>query len=167
MQRGVPEKPNFSSNLLIMFDPTPSAVLAPAVGTRLDRADVQWHVVAGQDDSLMRFWLTFGPTTYGFHVGADGEVLDVVAEAAGSDADMGRYGRLEVRSACDPDPPAAALGQRLVEVQDLFDVYGESAIGAMLRFEGAQMSVADWEDELRWARGPAAPWGGLECSGDR
>lgn len=153
MQRAVPGKPNFGVSVPIMFDPTPSAVLAPVVGSRLDRVDVQWHVVAGQDDSLMRFWLTFGSSTYGFHVGADREQLDVVLEAAGCDADMGRYGRLEVRSTRDPDPPAAAVGQRLVVVQDLFDAYGQSPIGARLSFEDVELSVADWEDELVWARG--------------
>ncbi len=150
-----------------MFDPTPSTVLAPAVGARLDRADVQWHVVAGQDDSLMRFWLTFGASTFGFHVGADGVELDVVPEAAGGDADMGRYGRLEVRSARNPDPPAAAIGQRLIAVENFFDGYGLSAIGARLTFERVELSVADWEDELCWAQGSAPPWAGLECSGDR
>jgi hypothetical protein len=144
-----------------MFDPIPSNVLAAVVGTRLDRVDVQWHVVAGQDDSLMRFWLTFGSSTFGFHVGADGEELDVVLEAAGTDADMGRYGRLEVRAARDPDPPASAIGQRLLAVDDLFDWYGrQSAIGARLRFEHVAMTVADWEDELCWAHGSAAPWAG-------
>jgi hypothetical protein len=150
-----------------MFDPRPSAVLASVVGARLDRVEVQWHVVAGQDDSLMRFWLTFGSSTFGFHVGADGEELDVVLEAAGSDADMGRYGRLEVRSAREPDPPAAAVGQRLVSVDDLFYRYGMSAIGARLHFERVEMSVADWEDELHWTGGPALPWPGIQCSGDR
>ena len=151
-----------------MFDPIPSNVLAPVIGARLDRVDVQWHVVAGQDDSLMRFWLTFGDSTYGFHVGADGEELDVVLEAAGTDADMGRYGRLEVRPGHDPDPPASAVGQRLVAIDDIFDGYGrERAIGARLRFEHLTMTVADWEDELCWAHGSAAPWAGLECSGDR
>ncbi len=150
-----------------MFDPRPSNVLAPVIGARLDRADVQWHVVAGQDDSLMRFWLTFGSSTYGFHVGADGEELDVVLEAGGADADMGRYGRLEVRTAREPDPPAAAVGQRLHSVVDIFDVYGVSAIGARLHFERVELSVADWEDELRWARGSGMPWAGIQCSGDR
>src|SRR5690349_17181228 len=114
---------------------TPSTILAPALGARLDRVDVQWHVVTGQDDSLMRFWLTFGSSTYGFHVGADGVELDVVVEAAGVDADMGRYGRLEVRPAHDPDPPAAALGQRLLSVDNIFHGYGTSPIGARLVFE--------------------------------
>ncbi len=137
-----------------MSDPMPSDVLAPVVGAQLQRADVQWHVVAGHDDSLMRFWLTFeGDRTYGFHVGADGAVLEVIAEAPGCDTDMGRYGRLEVRPAHAADPPAAAVGQRLVVVRDLFDVYVTSAIGARLSFENVAVSVADWDDELRWARG--------------
>jgi hypothetical protein len=142
-----------------MFDPTPSDVLAPVIGALLERADVQWHVVPGQDDSVLRFWLTFvGDRTFGFHVGADGEVLDVIAEEPGGDADMGRYGRLELRPAHAPDPPAAAVGQRLVGVQDLFDVYEQSAIGARLSFESVDVSVADWQDELHWASGdlPAA-----------
>ncbi len=144
---------------MIMFDPTPEHVLAPAIGEQLRRADVQWHVAPGHDDSLIRFWLTFEDgRTFGFHVGADGEVLDVIQEAPGIDADMGRYGRLEVRPALEPDPPAAAVGQRLRKVQNLFHGYEGSAIGARLHFETVDMSVADWEDELQWASGdlPAA-----------
>src|SRR4051794_10654868 len=98
-----------------MFGPPPSDVLASALGARLDRADVQWHVVPGQRDSLIRFWLTFaGGDTFGFHVGADGEALDVMAECRWDDEDLGGYGRLEVRPATGGDPPAAAVGQRLV-----------------------------------------------------
>jgi hypothetical protein len=153
-QRASPGIPNFAAIVTIMFDPTPEHVLAPAIGARLERVDVQWHVAAGHDDSLIRFWLTFaGVETFGFHVGADGDALDVIAEAPGVDADMGQYGRLEVRPAHDPDPPFAAIGQRLVGVQDLFDGYRRSAIGARLRFESADVSVADWEDDLRWASG--------------
>jgi len=140
-----------------MYGPPPSDVLAPVVGTRLDRADVQWHVVPGQDDSLIRFWLTFAELTFGFHVGADGEVLDVIAETCWDDEDMGRYGRLEVRPATGVDPPASAVGQRLVAVDDLFDDDLASAIGARLRFERTEVSVADWEDELHWANGDLPP----------
>jgi hypothetical protein len=144
---------------MIMFDPTPEHVLAPVIGAELCRADVQWHVAAGHEDSLIRFWLTFvGGRTFGFHVGADGEVLDVIQEELGIDADMGPYGRLEVRPALEPDPPAAAVGERLLEVQNLFPAYEGSPIGACLRFETVAVSVADWDDELRWASGdlPAA-----------
>jgi hypothetical protein len=153
-QRASAGIPNFAAIVTIMFDPTPENVLAPAIGAALERVEVQWHVAAGHDDSLIRFWLTFaGVETFGFHVGADGEVLDVIPEAPGADADMGQYGRLEVRPALAPDPPAVAVGQRLVGVQNLFDVYGESVIGARLDFESAVVSVADWEDELQWASG--------------
>ncbi|GAA0723201.1 hypothetical protein GCM10010199_31570 [Dactylosporangium roseum] len=135
----------------------PSHVLAGAVGHRLDRADVQWHVSPGQDDSLMRFWLTFGGTSYGFHVGAEDEILDVIMEDRGTDADMGVYGRLEVRRAAGPDPAAAAVGQRLVVVHDLFAGYLGKPIGARLSFETVDLSVADWEDELHWAVGDLPP----------
>jgi hypothetical protein len=142
-----------------MFGPPPSDVLASVIGARLDRADVQWHVVPGQEDSLIRFWLTFTDgNTFGFHVGADGEVLDVIAETCWDDEDMGRYGRLEVRpAATGSDPPASAVGQRLVGVDDLFDLELSSPIGARLRFERAELSVADWEDELHWADGDLPP----------
>jgi hypothetical protein len=139
---------------MIMFDPTPEHVLAPVIGAELRRADVQWHVAAGHEDSLIRFWLTFvDGGTFGFHVGADGEVLDVIQEELGINADMGPYGRLEVRPAVTPDPLADAIGQRLLEVQNLFPVYEGSPIGARLRFETVAVSVADWDDELRWASG--------------
>jgi hypothetical protein len=144
---------------MIMFDPTPEHVLAPVIGAELHRAHVQWHVATGHEDSLIRFWLTFADgRTFGFHVGADGEVLDVIQEELGIDADMGLYGRLEVRPAIAPDPPAAAVGERLLEVQNLFPVYEGSPIGARLRFETVAVSVADWDDELLWASGdlPAA-----------
>src|SRR5690349_9439987 len=64
-------KTEFRSYVGAMFGPPPSDVLAPVIGARLDRADVQWHVIPGQDDSLIRFWLTFDSCTFGFHVGAD------------------------------------------------------------------------------------------------
>jgi hypothetical protein len=140
-----------------MFGPPPSDVLAPVIGARLDRADVQWHVIPGQEDSLIRFWLTFDSRTFGFHVGADGEVLDVIAETCWDDEDLGGYGRLEVRPASSCDPPAGAVGQRLVGVDDLFDLALSSAIGARLRFESVAVSVADWEDELHWANGDLPP----------
>jgi hypothetical protein len=141
-----------------MFGPPPSDVLAPVIGARLDRADVQWHVVPGQEDSLIRFWLTFvDGATFGFHVGADGEVLDVIAENCWDDEDLGGYGRLEVRPATGTDPPAGAVGQRLVAVEDLFDEAESSTIGARLRFESVEVSVADWEDELHWANGDLPP----------
>lgn len=140
-----------------MFGPPPSDVLAPVIGAHLDRADVQWHVIAGREDSLIRFWLTFhGGETYGFHVGAEGEVLDVIAETCWDDEDMGRYGRLEVRPAHAPDPPFFAVGQRLLAVDDLFSPDDEP-IGARLRFESLSVSVADWEDELHWANGDLPP----------
>ncbi|WP_433057907.1 hypothetical protein [Dactylosporangium sp. CS-033363] len=135
----------------------PSRVLAGAVGLRLDRADVQWHVSVGQDDSLMRFWLTFGTTCYGFHVGAEDEILDVIVEERGTDAEMGVYGRLEVRPAAGADPAAFAVGQRLVVVHDLFAGYLGKPIGARLCFETVDLSVADWEDELHWAAGDLPP----------
>jgi hypothetical protein len=148
MQRAAREKPNFAARVPIMF---PSDVLSPVVGSLLERAEVQWHVVTGDDDSLMRFWLTFtGGQTYGFHVGADGVALDVIAEAPGIDADLGRYGKLEVRPAREPDPPASAVGQRLVGVENLFSGTSQSAIGARLSFETVTVSVADCDDELRW-----------------
>jgi len=155
-QRVAREKPNFRAIVTIMLDPTPARVLAPVIGARLERVDVQWHVVPGQDDSMVRFWLTFADVadgTFGFHVGADGEALDVIPERPGCDADMGAYGRLELRPALAPDPPAAALGQRLVGVSDLFDGYLGSAIGARLHFESVDVSVADAHDELHWATG--------------
>jgi hypothetical protein len=135
----------------------PSHVLAGAVGQRLDRADVQWHVSPGQEDSLMRFWLTFGELTFGFHVGAEDEILDVIMEERGTDADMGVYGRLEVRPAGTHDPAAPAVGQRLVVVHDLFAGYLGKPIGARLSFETVDLSVADWEDELHWAIGDLPP----------
>lgn len=135
----------------------PSHVLAGAVGQRLDRADAQWHVSMGQDDSLMRFWLTFGGTSYGFHVGAEDEILDVIVEDRGTDADMGVYGRLEVRTAAAGDPAAFAVGQRLVVVHDLFAGYLGKPIGARLSFETVDLSVADWEDELHWSVGDLPP----------
>ncbi|GAB3873513.1 hypothetical protein ACFPIJ_00970 [Dactylosporangium cerinum] len=135
----------------------PSHVLASAVGLRLDRADVQWHVSPGQDDSLMRFWLTFSGVSYGFHVGAEDEILDVIVEDRGTDADMGVYGRLEVRTASPADPAAAAVGQRLVVVHDLYAGYLGKPIGARLSFEHVDLSVADWEDELHWAAGDLPP----------
>jgi hypothetical protein len=160
----------------IVLEATASAVLAPVIGSVLLRADVQWHIAPGCADSLMRFWLTFaGGPTFGFHVGADGEMLDVIAEAPGTDADMGRFGRLEVRPATEPDPPARAVGRRLIEVRDLFQVYGVSAIGAHLSFEsgascGYSFSVADWEDELHWAVGDLPPdievQAEIRCVGD-
>ena len=131
----------------------PSHVLAGAVGLRLERADVQWHVSPGQEDSLMRFWLTFGGVSYGFHVGAEDEILDVIVEERGTDADMGVYGRLEVRPAAGTDPAAFGVGQRLVAVHDLFAGYLGKPIGARLSFETVDLSVADWEDELHWAAG--------------
>jgi hypothetical protein len=143
----------------VMGDPLPSTVLAAAVGARLDRVDVQWHVIAGKPDSLMRFWLTFaGAGTYGFHVGADRERLDVLVESVGTTADMGRYGRLEVRGPTSDDPAAAAVGQRLVAVCDLFPARGKEALGARLSFETVDVSVADWGEDLHWAQGdlPAA-----------
>src|SRR5262249_37065701 len=109
---------------MIMFDPTPEHVLAPVIGAELRRADVQWHIAPLHEDSLMRFCLpSAGDGRFGFHVGADGEVLDVIQEELGIDADMGPYGRLEIRPARVPDPPAEAIGQRLLEVQNLFPVY--------------------------------------------
>lgn len=138
-------------------DVLPSHVLAGAVGLRLERADVQWHVSPGQDDSLMRFWLTFGGMCYGFHVGAEDEILDVIVEERGTDADMGIYGRLEVRTARGDDPAAFAVGQRLVVVHDLFAGYLGKPIGARLSFETVDLSVADWEDELHWAVGDLPP----------
>lgn len=135
----------------------PSHVLASAVGLRLDRADVQWHVSPGQDDSLMRFWLTFGGVSYGFHVGAEDEILDVIVEDRGTDADMGVYGRFEVRAASPHDPAAAAVGQRLVVVHDLYAGYLGKPIGVRLSFERVDLSVADWEDELHWAAGNLPP----------
>ncbi|MEU0552535.1 hypothetical protein [Dactylosporangium sp. NPDC006015] len=135
----------------------PSHVLASAVGLRLDRADVQWHVSPGQDDSLMRFWLTFAGVSYGFHVGAEDEILDVIVEERGTDADMGVYGRLEVRAAAPRDPASAAVGQRLVAVHDLYAGYLGKPIGARLSFEHVDLSVADWEDELHWAAGDLPP----------
>jgi hypothetical protein len=135
----------------------PSHVLAGAVGLRLERADAQWHVSPGQDDSLMRFWLTFGGTSYGFHVGAEDEILDVIVEDLGTDAEMGIYGRLEVRTASAFDPAGAAVGQRLVVVHDLFAGYLGKPIGARLSFENVDLSVADWEDELHWAVGDLPP----------
>ncbi|MET7393039.1 hypothetical protein ABZS66_06020 [Dactylosporangium sp. NPDC005572] len=135
----------------------PSHVLASAVGLRLERADVQWHVSPGQEDSLMRFWLTFGGRSYGFHVGAEDEILDVIVEDRGTDAEMGIYGRLEVRPAADDDPAAVAVGQRLVVVHDLYAGYLGKPIGARLSFETVDLSVADWEDELHWAIGDLPP----------
>ncbi|WP_238011328.1 hypothetical protein KZZ52_09355 [Dactylosporangium sp. AC04546] len=135
----------------------PSHVLASAVGLRLERADVQWHVSPGQEDSLMRFWLTFGGRSFGFHVGAEDEILDVIIEERGTDAEMGIYGRLEVRPAADDDPAAAAVGQRLVVVHDLYAGYLGKPIGARLSFETVDLSVADWEDELHWAVGDLPP----------
>jgi hypothetical protein len=141
--------------VVIMLDPTPENVLAPVIGARLRRADVQWHVSPGHADTMIRFWLTFDDdATYGFHVGADGEVLDVIPEALGADADLGGYGRLEVRPATPPDPPAAAVGETLTAVVNLHRGLDESAIGAQLRFETVSVAVADWDDELQWASGP-------------
>src|SRR5262249_5367939 len=132
----------------------PSTVLAAAIGSRLARVDVQWHVIADKPDSLLRFWLTFAAAgTYGFHVGADRERLDVLVEAVGTKADLGGYGRLEVRAPTPEDPAAAAIGQRLVAVRDLFSVHTRDALGARLSFETMDVSVADWGEDLRWARG--------------
>jgi hypothetical protein len=155
MQRGAVAKPNIAAIVAAMMgDPLPSAVLAAAVGARLDRVDVQWHVIAGKPDSLMRFWLTFrGVGTYGFHVGADRERLDVLVERPGTDTNLGRYGRLEVRPPVAGDPAAAAVGQRLVAVRDLFPVHGNEALGARLSFETVDVCVADWGEDLHWASG--------------
>jgi hypothetical protein len=139
-------------------DPLPSQVLSAAVGARLERADVQWHMITGKPDSLLRFWLTFaGAGTYGFHVGADREKLDVLVEGVGTDTDMGRYGRLEVRAPRPEDPAAAAVGQRLVAVEDLYSAYRSEPLGARLSFETVHLSVADWADDLHWARGDLPP----------
>ena len=132
-------------------------MLATAIGSRLDRAEVQWHVSPGCDDLLMRFWLTFADTSYGFHVGADEEILDVIVEEVGRDTDRGAYGRLEVRAASVHDPAAAAVGQMLVGVYDLFAGYLGKPVGARLRFERVDISVADWDDELQWAVGDLPP----------
>ena len=83
----------------------------------------------------MRFWLTFSGVSYGFHVGAEDEILDVIVEDRGTNADMGVYGRLEVRAASPADPAAAAVGQRLVVVHDLYAGYLGKPIGARLSFE--------------------------------
>ena len=81
----------------------------------------------------------------------------LMASTSGTDADMGVYGRLEVRSASGHDPAAAAVGQRLVVVHDLFAGYLGKPIGARLSFETVDLSVADWEDELHWAVGQLPP----------
>lgn len=149
--------------------PPPSLVLAPAVGARLDRAAVQWHVIPGERDSLMRFWLTFGATgafagaTFGFAVGEDRNALDVVAEEPEVDADLGRYGRLEVRAAAPADPVTAALGQRLVQIEDVYrtddpraenpHAVGSEVVAARLAFARTTLWVADLDDDLNWALG--------------
>ena len=139
--------------------PPPSLVLAPAVGARLDRAVVQWHVIPGERDSLMRFWLTLsdepktGARTFGFAVGENHNALYVVAEEPEEDADLGRYGRLEVRAAAPADPVTAVLGQRLVEIEDVFRDGHPEVIAARLAFERTTLWVADIEEDLDWALG--------------
>jgi hypothetical protein len=143
----------------------PSSALAPAIGRRLARADAQWHVIAGKPDSLIRFWLTFEEAgTFGFHVGEAAPALEVLVESVDIDADMARYGRLEVRPAVTPDPPALAVGQRLLAVEDvrveapapataLPAAWAQAPTAARLRFESVTICAADHDDDLCWSVG--------------
>lgn len=132
----------------------PSLALGPAVGARLARASVQWHVIPACPDSLMRFWLEFeGVGPFSFAVGEVREALKVVREPPERTADLGRYGRLEVRQPTPADPVSAALGKRLLAVEDIRCEGRPDVIAARLAFDGASLWVADLHEDLNWALG--------------
>lgn len=109
----------------------------------------------GKPDSLIRFWLTFERAgTFGFHVGENTAALAVLAEQADVDADMAQYGRLMVREAGPGDPPARAIGQVLLGVDDLHGpAPARTPTAARLRFESVDICAADYDDDLCWALG--------------
>jgi hypothetical protein len=132
----------------------PSEALLDTDGDVLQRADAEWHTFPGEEETLIRFWLTFSRSgTFAFAGAADGQSIRVEAGTLGSSFDMAEFGQIAVRPAASSDPPARSIGQPLIAVEDLLLPSGEVVMGARLIFGTGMLQVANWCDDLYWSTG--------------